>query len=343
MRVQRERGFTLVELLVVIAIIGILVALLLPAVQAAREAARRNSCTNNLKQVGLGCLNYASSNSDSLPPGFAGWEFNEATRQPKWNFTKKSFLTRVLPYMEEQATFDLIDFEYERSSNPYADPARDVVVPGFICPSWDVEPIRTVAEVPGNATYDYQLGAITTYTASSGSDAVAIQSLSGGSALSADELARVRILSSNGPVYLNGAFSFEVISPLPNRFFGKEEGRKLRQITDGMSNSLMIGEFVDTDCETFNNCQPRPWYNRPWYLGGFQNAPYHMRALLTSPNAKLAKFDAPFTQRPFSSLHPGVVQFVYCDGSVHSLSEDIDLLTYLGLGTVNGGEVINAL
>jgi prepilin-type N-terminal cleavage/methylation domain-containing protein len=343
MRHGRARGFTLVELLVVIAIIGILVALLLPAVQSAREAARRNSCTNNLKQIGLGCMNYASANKDQLPPGFAGYEFDEVKRTPKWTFTKKSVLTRILPYMEEQAAYDALDMEYQQSTNPYADPNKNNVLSTYICPSWDVEPIRSVSEEPGNATYDYQLGALTTYNACAGADTRSILSLSGQSALSEDELAKLRVQTENGYVYYNGAFTFEVFAPITNRYFGIEVGRKLSQITDGMSNSFMMGELVDTECPIGEPCKLRPWYNRPWYLGGYRNSPYHMRSVFTSPNAKLSKGLAAFTERPFSSLHPGIVQFAYCDGSVHTISESIDYLTYLGLGSVNGGEIINAL
>lgn len=346
--IKRGRpAFTLVELLVVIAIIGTLVALLLPAVQSAREAARRTSCTNNLKQLGLGCLNYASNNVDRLPPGFAGWEFDQQRSQPKWNFSKKSLFTHILPYMEQENVYDQIDFEYQNSSNPYDDPARTTVVPSYICPSWNVGPIRSVAEdgqgLDSSTVYGYQLGALVTYAGCSGSDAATIDSFDGPVSYTAEEIARLRISTPYGPVYRNGAFTLDVIEPVTNRFFGKEKPRKLSQITDGTSNSFMIGEFVDTECESFNLCKERPWYNRPWYLGGFQNAPYHMKVLLTQPNAKLDKFSAPIVQRPFSSMHPGIVQFVFCDGSVSSVQEDIDFLTFLGLGTVNGSELINGL
>ncbi len=344
---KRNVGFTLVELLVVIAIIGILVALLLPAVQAAREAARRNSCTNNLKQLGLGCMNYASTNNDQLPPGFAGWEFDEARVRPKWNFTKKSVFSRILPYMEEQAVFDQIDFEYEISTSPYDDPSQTTIVSSFLCPSWDAEEIRSTSEdgvgIGDSTSYAYQHGALVTYSACAGADAATIQGLNGPVQYSDVEIAELRITTPFGPIYRNGAFTLELIEPVTNRFFGKETKRKLSQITDGMSNSFLMGEFVDAACPTFNTCNARPDFNRPWYLGGYQNAPYHMKVLLNQPNARLDKISAPFVQRPFSSLHPGVVQFVYCDGSVHTINDSIDFLTYLGLGTVNGDEVINAL
>ncbi len=125
-------GFTLVELLVVIAIVGILVALLLPAIQAAREAARRTQCTNNLKQIGIGFHNYESANG-GFPPrrwsradqGYTGWG------------------TFILPFMEEQAIYDRYNWKYD-----YYDPVnKDVVetkLPVFICPSVDRDtPITT--------------------------------------------------------------------------------------------------------------------------------------------------------------------------------------------------------
>jgi prepilin-type N-terminal cleavage/methylation domain-containing protein/prepilin-type processing-associated H-X9-DG protein len=124
--VPRPRGFTLVELLVVIAIIGVLIALLLPAVQAAREAARRTSCQNNLKQISLGILNYESA-TKWFP---AAYNNNDnGYRRPAHNFVQF-----ILPYVEQQAIYDLIDFK--KNWNLLANKrAVENDLPMFICPS----------------------------------------------------------------------------------------------------------------------------------------------------------------------------------------------------------------
>src|SRR5262245_18300220 len=118
-----SRGFTLVELLVVIAIIGILVALLLPAIQAAREAARRTQCTNKMKQIGLAALNYESARK-TLPPAFTPNNFAFVPRtgacsgvagaaSPSNGLTHHNFFTFILPYLEQSAIYDQIDFKYD--------------------------------------------------------------------------------------------------------------------------------------------------------------------------------------------------------------------------------------
>src|SRR5262245_47210531 len=138
---SRRRGFTLIELLVVIAIIAILISLLLPAVQSAREAARRAQCTNNLKQIGLALHNYVSS-VESLPPAGSSHVTGGLVRS---SFSMK---WRILPFMEQQAVFNPINFSFDPEwSNGGKDPnnadgwqganvtAKSVRIASYLCPS----------------------------------------------------------------------------------------------------------------------------------------------------------------------------------------------------------------
>jgi len=143
----RLRGFTLVELLVVIAIIGILVALLLPAIQAAREAARRSSCLNNMMQLGLATHNY-EFNYEALPPGVTDTK-GPIRNEPQGQHV--SWLVKILPYMEENALWR----KFDQAAGAYADvnaEVRSVPVSVMICPSF-----------PGEKTNKAKTIAITTY------------------------------------------------------------------------------------------------------------------------------------------------------------------------------------
>src|SRR5689334_22741074 len=136
---HRRPGFTLIELLVVIAIIGVLIALLLPAVQSAREAARRSQCTNNLKQLGLALHNYESSNG-SFPP--AGESTNYGTTPPSTQFVDGSWSTfaRILPYIEGGASYNAANFSLEYHDLTGANfTASSTVVATFLCPSSDAD------------------------------------------------------------------------------------------------------------------------------------------------------------------------------------------------------------
>jgi len=319
-----ENAFTLVELLVVIAIIGVLVALLLPAVQAAREAARRLQCVNNLKQMGLAVQNYAAANNE-LPSGYGRTPEETIQSVP---FIKRGLFSSLLPYMEQQQTFDLIDFDYYVDANAttyHLDSARDVVVNSYICPSWP-DPSLVVGSLNS-----FSNGALVTYSGSGGAVQNNGEDLGGG---------------SDGPIPDNGAFVFREKGIGGNRrFFGV--ARQLKQITDGQSKSFLIGEFVHRNCEFGVPIQEFPGNVRPWYLGGVRVAPYAFKVLESVSNTCTIRAafggETHFNYLPMGSFHPGITNFAFIDGSVHTIADGVEVAIYKGMATVNGGENVDVL
>ncbi|MFO0924857.1 MAG: DUF1559 domain-containing protein [Pirellulales bacterium] len=139
-RTRRRQAFTLVELLVVISIIGVLVGLLLPAVQAAREAARRMQCSNNLKQLGLAVLNYESAYK-RLPS--AGQGTNYATTPASTTIGRQSVFTSILPYMEQTSTYNLLDLRFAYNETVGNVSASRQGISTFVCPSNAIRPSST--------------------------------------------------------------------------------------------------------------------------------------------------------------------------------------------------------
>lgn len=225
-----RKGFTLVELLVVIAIIGILVAMLLPAVQAAREAARRAQCQSNMKNCALAVLNYESAMGE-FPEGTVFPELENGVVpniQSRTDFGK-SWLVTVLPYLENQALYDSIVFE-DSSGNPVAiqdavnSPARGTEIPVLLCPS-DAENNSTKYIGHGD---NWARG---NYAANVGNGA-----------LHSAAPAQQRILGPNSSAWSGAGNS----SNNPHRYrgvMGVNATTKISQITDGTTNTIMLGEI----------------------------------------------------------------------------------------------------
>jgi prepilin-type N-terminal cleavage/methylation domain-containing protein len=329
LKTPTARAFTLVELLVVIAIIGVLVALLLPAVQAAREAARRAQCSNNLKQMGLAAQNYAAAKG-TLP---AGYDRTAQDVKDGLNFSKRGMFTSLLQYIEGQTTYNQLVLDYKKAGRQvFDDPAKDVVIESFMCPAWPDAKVTESAQ-PG---FEYQLGALSSYSGVAGAVRNRGETLYN---------------SSFGRLPDNGAFTMIEI-PGTSTFQPKTlvgYARKLEEISDGQSNSLMIGEFVHRDCCFSALVEEPPGNTRPWYLAGFTDGPYNMKVAETPPNACVVRNAANciagtptnFNHLPMGSFHPGITQFAFIDGSVHNIADGIELEVYKDVATVNGDEVVN--
>ncbi|MEW4562446.1 DUF1559 domain-containing protein [Bremerella sp. JC770] len=295
----RQRAFTLVELLVVIAIIGILIALLLPAVQQAREAARRMQCTNNLKQMGLACHNYMDINQECFPSG----AFNQDDSH--------GWALSILPFIEQMALYD----QYNFTAGPTAaanDAVRRTVVDGFICPSFDGQPSNT-------ATAKYSDGGLLTYQGVHGvyyNDATKDTNLSG--------IASAGLIPSNGLFRINGV-------------------RKAAEITDGLTNTIMIGDFIHSDRTGTNS--GFPGNIRVWLVGAYLavDGIYNTKAIYEdtiNSRRDRANDGVAFNHLPFTSRHPGGVNFAIADGSVRFVPETINFDTYCAAATINGGETL---
>ncbi|HWL06799.1 MAG TPA: DUF1559 domain-containing protein [Planctomicrobium sp.] len=310
------KGFTLIELLVVIAIIAILVALLLPAVQQAREAARRTQCKSQLKQIALAVHNYESTHS-CFPPGQIRIPFASQPRVRGW-----SMFVQLLPYFDQGALYNRWDF-----SDPLAnesDGRTAMVLPVLICPS---------ATLPGNP-YTKSSGsryALTSYAGNGGTQSHPPASTSGDG-----------IFAGTGPV----------IATPPTVQHGLV---RIRDVTDGTSNTLLLGERNHTDLvydQYFaNGTVGNPmggwghWAPTGGQLGitdvtmsSFAKINYRMPAGVTDPDEVSA--EEALRLCSFGSQHTGGAQFALVDGSVRFISENLSQETLRNLSTRSGGEVV---
>lgn len=333
---HRRPAFTLVELLVVIAIIGILVALLLPAVQAAREASRRSQCSSNSKQLGLALHNYHDvfkvfpinySQSAQGPNGSAGNSGDNNSRQCSW-------MALILPYIEQSGLYSSINWNLgmkDASGRPTSNVAvAQSVIPAFRCPSdpggstgrygnrewlgrW---PVATFGEF-GGTNYKGCVGSDWNWGIFANPMGGAPQGLDGG----------------------NGMF----VRDENVRTANPKEVRNMSQVKDGLSNTFAMGEALP------ELCSHTWWYGMNATLASSAIPLNHYLRVYRSTGPGVNYFGsqtlfAPFwdwnNNYSFASQHSGGGMFTFGDGSVRFISESIDLSTYRALGTMNRGEAV---
>lgn len=303
----KKTGFTLVELLVVIAIIGVLVGLLLPAVQSAREAARRMQCSNNLKQLALALHNYHDTNL-KFPMG----SHNGQTGILRWDWMAQS-----LPFIEQGNIFQRLNFStgYNQSAEPN-DTLKRTHIPTMMCPSHPGLP--TWIPCCGALANKYPNGqhaAVTSYTA----------------------------VATHLPMDSPGAGGYGAVGWLATTLRGSGvifnmSGNRFGDITDGTSNTLVIGENYgnyDVDRKRWysqfgaaycpsSNC----YLGKMWAFGNHQTTAYGINRR------------AGFFEGGVDSFHTGGSQFALGDGSVRFVGQTIDQATLVAATTRNGGEVL---
>ena len=315
----RRAGFTLVELLVVIAIIGVLVAMLLPAVQAAREAARRTQCVNNLKQIGLGVLNFEATMkhvpASRTPCGVSTWA------------------TALLPYMEQTAAYS----QWDHKVGYYGQTAgnRTFQVAGYYCPTRRTAPQLSII---GDTPIDRDLSEANNLPGGL-SDYAAV----GGDGRPAWDFTDPDTPRPNGPFIHAGPFS---ANGNPNEENCDSNNRlksgvtikyqvKLKDVTDGTTNTLFVGEkhvhelgFGRGDYGDASAYNADEAYCFVRYAGPG-------RALATGP----LETKGAWAYTNFGSYHPEICNFVVGDGSVRPLSTFIDTTTLGYLASYADGQV----
>jgi prepilin-type N-terminal cleavage/methylation domain-containing protein len=304
MKATSRLGFTLVELLVVIAIIGILVGLLLPAVQAAREAARRMQCSNNLKQLGLATHNYESS-FKTFPP--AGIDSNEMA----WS-------VMLLPFMEQKNLFDRFDFAQGNwQARNRITIVKGVLVPMLQCPSAPPDSQFSVfnANEADVRTSHYHASLGPTGPNAAANNA-AYQTI-GNNAL------------DFGVVAIQGAFGNALAR---NATYTVPMNNKMGGISDGTSNTILYGEFAWKGYQFW-----RPW-TRGWYSDSRGTLMYLSKNVTYPINSG---FSLKWNDASFGSMHTGGAQFGRADGSVQFVAQNIDMGTYRAIASRNGGETVN--
>ena len=379
-RMTERRGFTLIELLVVIAIIAVLIALLLPAVQAAREAARRTQCVNNLKQIGLGTLNFESTYGN-LPPDVA------RLAQPDMNADAQaaiptaggSFLAQILPYMEQSNIYNLINFSQSTFNTANIPPstgmhsgtnsAYSIALNAFICPS-----------SPGPATINYYNANWGPY-GNGGGDTCTPGSVGGGGGVSnlnppptqtwgrtdyfpIPGISQVPLLAAGmSPAYVTtvgNPASVTSTTPAINSgtiadpaIAGKI---RIASILDGTSNTLIVSECGSKPIgyngkrkmyKSEVNGLPVDGIIEPVSSGGGAWADQFTYSVIAGAQGRENGIRGGTcminctSNNEIYSFHPGGANALFADGSVHFLKDSLSVTIVAALVTRAGGEILS--
>jgi prepilin-type N-terminal cleavage/methylation domain-containing protein/prepilin-type processing-associated H-X9-DG protein len=331
-RAGRHRGFTLVELLVVIAIIGILIALLLPAVQAAREAARRSQCTNNLKQMGLALHNFQGTHGrlpaalihsgrwkigSSKPKPYKGPEVDLSADPQYYVYNHTGFIA-MLPFMEQTALFEMYNYHAPNStSSLYGTPNAPPVTgnKNHIVAGTQVAAFRCPSEIDGSEIVNYKAGSTTTYER--------------------NNARRSNYLFSTG-AYTDYDAPWDSKPGYAKGAFGNDGAANLGTVIDGTSNTFAIGEAKQR--HTSSSYGP--------YWGWGTHTAVHGRGYYQNftPNYKYDNCSGSANMKcqyawGFGSYHPGITNFLMLDGSVRPVQDSIAYLVARYMETPLGGEV----
>ncbi|MHC2069866.1 DUF1559 family PulG-like putative transporter [Bremerella sp. T1] len=305
---KQKRGFTLVELLVVIAIIGVLIALLLPAVQQAREAARRMQCSNNMKQLGIAFHNYHDTYGRFMMGG----------TQPSVTYPL-GWVPRLFPFFEQGARYEAMEAlnkDYLMTRSPYRSHNQDNpifgAVPNITCPSSPLGELASDQPGVGNFPYQNIQGGLH-YRGNGGSYDISYNPAA----------------DSSRPGYSSSGI------------FYPESRTRFGDIVDGTTNTFLLGETSSAKDRSssmttgFGGLKPWVWgyyrYNATdWLMIDHKMVQY--------PINYIGSFGTNST--PFSSYHPGGAMFVMCDGSVSFKAETMNLDILKAIATRQNGEVV---
>jgi prepilin-type N-terminal cleavage/methylation domain-containing protein/prepilin-type processing-associated H-X9-DG protein len=375
-----RHAFTLIELLVVIAIIAVLISLLLPAVQSAREAARRAQCTNNLKQIGIAMHNYEGSSGSFPASGIMGWKASDPWAANAMTANRLGWRALILPQMEQNPIFNAINFMLRNGDYGAGDAGSSAYTiwmttnNTFLCPSdgnneGGFRPFGGPSTLgPGTIPsgqwpdsnppknpftgQDATVVPVSSYAGSFG-DNYCGGPLCGGlpwetfrsPAVYPPGFARIGWDGYWGTQF-DSAFNPTGGSLRGFFDYRSEQIVRIASVTDGTSNTIMVGEVLPFRAADSNF----------WHMNGSTagtTVPLNWNSNTVDPASSNCFWNWQSSTAPtgcrfsaaakgFASLHPGGANFLFADGSVRFLKQSIAMVTYCALGSRNGGEVISA-